>query len=131
VLCQPRRASLGEPLEQARKNETGASDGIALTQHDVGGEVSGGSSVEERGCVSCEFVEEQSGEPSVAVNTTNASDVQELDNSTSVNIAKRRGSSSTSTYDDTETTSTRSAGLLIAYSSEMSDNRPDSSGIDR
>ena len=49
---------LGEPLEQARKNETGASDGIALTQHDVGGEVSGGPSVEERGCVSSEFVEE-------------------------------------------------------------------------
>jgi hypothetical protein len=33
-------------------------DGIALTQHDVGGEVSGGPSVEERGCVSSEFVEE-------------------------------------------------------------------------
>ena len=58
VLCQPRPASLGEPLEQARKNETGASDGIALTQHDVGGEVSGGPAVEERGCVSSEFVEE-------------------------------------------------------------------------
>jgi hypothetical protein len=58
VLCQPRPAPLGEPLEQARKNETGASDGIALTQHDVGGEVSGGPAVEERGCVSSEFVEE-------------------------------------------------------------------------
>lgn len=43
--------------EHARK-KTGASDAIALAQHDVGGELSGGPSVEERGCVSSEYVEE-------------------------------------------------------------------------
>jgi hypothetical protein len=58
VLCQPRPTLLGEPFEWARKDDAGASDGIALTQHEVGGEVSGGPSVEQRGCVRSEFVEE-------------------------------------------------------------------------
>ena len=58
LLCQPHPAPLGEPLERAREHEAGASDEIALTQHDVGGEVVSGPALEQRGYVSPEFVEE-------------------------------------------------------------------------
>ena len=57
LLHEPRPASLGEPLERAREDEAGASDEIALTQHDVGGKVFGSPVVEQCGYVSPEFFE--------------------------------------------------------------------------
>ena len=58
LLRRPHPASLGEPLEQARKDEAWASDEIALTQHDVGSEVFGIPALEQRGYVSPELLEE-------------------------------------------------------------------------
>jgi hypothetical protein len=58
LLREPRPASLRELLERAREDEAGASDEIALTQHDVGGEVFGSPAVEQRGYVSPEFFEQ-------------------------------------------------------------------------
>ena len=58
LLREPHPASLGEPLERPGKDDAGASDEIALTQHDVGGEVLRGPALEQRGHVGAELFEE-------------------------------------------------------------------------
>jgi hypothetical protein len=58
AIRQPHPASLGESLEKAWKDEAGASDEIAFTQHDVGGEVFGSPTVEQCGYVGAELFEE-------------------------------------------------------------------------
>ena len=58
VVRQPHPASLGEPLERARKEDAGAREEIALTQHEVGGEVARSPALDQRGYVSPELFEE-------------------------------------------------------------------------
>jgi hypothetical protein len=45
-------------LEWPGKDEAKAGDGIALPQRDVGGKVSSGPALKQRGCVGAEFLEQ-------------------------------------------------------------------------
>ena len=58
LLRQPHPAALGEPSEQPRKDHAGAGDEIALTQHEVGGQVVRGPALEQRGYERPELGEE-------------------------------------------------------------------------
>src|SRR6476620_1502055 len=58
LLGQRGPAFLGEPSERYRQHQTGAGNRVALTQHEVGGEVSGGPTFDQRWRVSSEFVQQ-------------------------------------------------------------------------